>query len=362
MRLALLIYDGLETISGGYLYDRKLVEYLRGKGDTVEIISIPWQNYPRNLMDNFSSTLINRLRDLDVDILLQDELNHPSLFWTNRRLKGKIDYRIVSIVHHLRSSEVRPGPENAFYRAVEKIYLSNVSGFIFNSRTTWQAVSELIKGEPAGVVAYPGADRFSPQFQESEIVQRTLQNGPLKLLFLGNLIPRKGLKTLLEALSQVPAECCRLDVVGNMEMDKAYAREVRQQVKETGLDERVEFLGTMQDPDLANRMCSSQVMVVPSTYEGFGIVYLEGMGFGMPAIGTTSGAAREIITPEVNGFLITPNDAGTLARYLIELSQNRKRLLEMSLASLQSYRSHPTWTQTGERIRNHLLESIEGRT
>jgi glycosyltransferase involved in cell wall biosynthesis len=362
MRLALLIYDSLDTISGGYLYDRKLVEYLRGQGDAVEIISMPWRNYLRNLMDNLSATLFNRLRELDVDILLQDELNHPSLFWTNRRLKGKIDYRIVSIVHHLRSSEVRPGPENALYRAIERIYLSNISGFIFNSQTTRQAVSRLIKREPAGVVAYPGSDRFSPQIQESEIVQRALQKGPLKVLFLGNLIPRKGLKTLLEALSRVPAECCRLDVVGNMEMDKAYVREVRQQAKEKGLDERVEFLGTMEDADLANRMCSSQVMVVPSTYEGFGIVYLEGMGFGMPAIGTTSGAAGEIIAPEVNGFLITPGDAGTLARYLIELSQNRKRLLDMSLASLQSYRSHPTWSQTGERIRAHLLESIEGNT
>ena len=361
MRLALLIYDGLDTISGGYLYDRKLIEYLRGQGDAVEIISIPWQNYLRNLMDNISAMLFNRLRELDVDILLQDELNHPSLFWTNQRLKGKVNYRIVSIVHHLRSSEVRPGPENAFYRAIERIYLSNISSFIFNSQTTWQAVSKLIKREPSGVVAYPGADRFSPQIQESKIVQRALQNGPLKLLFLGNLIPRKGLKTLLEALSQVPAECCRLDVVGNMEMDKAYAREVKQQVKEKGLDERVEFLGTMADLDLANRMCSSQVMV-PSTYEGFGIVYLEGMGFGLPAIGTTSGAAREIITPEVNGFLIPPNDAGNLARYLIELSQNRKRLLDMSLASLQSYRSHPTWAQSGERIRAHLLGSIEGKT
>jgi glycosyltransferase involved in cell wall biosynthesis len=362
MRLALLVYNSLDAISGGYLYDRKLVDYLEEQGDTVEIVSIPWRNYLRHLMDNFSASLFNRLRELKADILLQDELNHPSLFWTNRRLKSKIGCPIISIVHHLRSSEIYPGPENAFYRSIEKIYLSSVDGFILNSQTTRHEVVKLIKREPSGVVAYPGADRFSSEIQEGEITQRAMQNGPLRLMFVGNLIRRKGLKTLLDALSQVPAECCKLNIVGSMEVDKTYVREVRQQVIEKGLDDRVEFLGIMEDADLANLMCSNHVMVVPSTYEGFGIVYLEGMGFGLPAIGTTSGAAREIITPEVNGFLITPNDASNLARYLIELSQNRKRLLDMSLASLRSYRSHPTWKQSGEQIRAYLQGFLERRT
>ena len=57
MRLGLLIYGSLDTLSGGYLYDRKLVEHLRRAGDSVEIISIPWRSYPAHLADNFSSRL-----------------------------------------------------------------------------------------------------------------------------------------------------------------------------------------------------------------------------------------------------------------------------------------------------------------
>ncbi len=52
MRLGLVIYGNLETISGGYLYDRKLVEHLERQGDQVEIISLPWRNYARHLGDN----------------------------------------------------------------------------------------------------------------------------------------------------------------------------------------------------------------------------------------------------------------------------------------------------------------------
>ncbi len=60
MRLALLIYGGLDTLSGGYLYDRKMVAYLREHGDDVSLVSLPWRSYPRHLMDNFSTPLFER--------------------------------------------------------------------------------------------------------------------------------------------------------------------------------------------------------------------------------------------------------------------------------------------------------------
>ena len=87
MRIGLVIYGSLDTFSGGYLYDRKLVAHLRDAGDEVEIISIPWRNYAAHLTDNFSASLLRRLAGSRFDVLIQDELNHPSLFWLNQRLR-----------------------------------------------------------------------------------------------------------------------------------------------------------------------------------------------------------------------------------------------------------------------------------
>src|SRR5687767_12125907 len=80
MRIGLVIYGSLDTLSGGYLYDRKLVEYLRSQEDSVEIISLPWRNYAAHLIDNFSFRLPDSQR---FDILIQDELNHASLILAN---------------------------------------------------------------------------------------------------------------------------------------------------------------------------------------------------------------------------------------------------------------------------------------
>ena len=55
MRVGLVIYGSLETLSGGYLYDRKLVDYLRRQGDEVQIISFPGQDYARHLLHNLDA-------------------------------------------------------------------------------------------------------------------------------------------------------------------------------------------------------------------------------------------------------------------------------------------------------------------
>ena len=106
MKIGLVIYGSLDTLSGGYLYDRKLVDYLRSQGDTVEVISLPWRNYAAHLTDNFhfqasiSNVIASEAKQSPTqqkfDILIQDELNHPSLIFANQ---GK-----HSLSHHFTCS------------------------------------------------------------------------------------------------------------------------------------------------------------------------------------------------------------------------------------------------------------------
>jgi glycosyltransferase involved in cell wall biosynthesis len=358
LRIGLLIYGSLQTTSGGYVYDRKLVEHLRCKGDKVWVISLPWRSYAQHLGDNLSFSLLRQLERLPLDILLQDELNHPSLFLLNRWLRTRTGYLIISIVHHLRSSEARSTWQNRFYRCVEHHYLLTVDGFVFNSQTTRSVVEKLVGQKRPAVVAYP-ATSLRPDITEDEIAARVMQPGPLRIVFLGNVIPRKGLHTLLDALEQLPRDEWSLTVVGNLSVDKSYVRTIHRQVARSGLAKQVLFLGPISDIDLNIWLKENHLLVVPSSYEGFGIVYLEGMGFGLPAIASTAGAAREIINHGRNGFLMELEDTSALAQHLHQLSQDRKQLLAMSLEARRCYLSHPTWDVTAERIRMFLQTIVE---
>jgi glycosyltransferase involved in cell wall biosynthesis len=356
MKIGFLIYGLLETLSGGYMYDRKLVEYLRAQGDTVEIISLPWRNYAAHLTDNFTIKLSNNL-----DILIQDELNHPSLIAANL---GKHSYPIISLIHHLRCFELRPKWQNDFYRVVEKKYLQSVDGFIFNSKTTRGVVNGLLGNNMPEIVAYPPTDRFGDAISEEEIKARASQS-PLRILFLGNIIERKGLHTLLEAIRLSTFDpsiklraSLKLDIVGSLTADHKYAKQMQELVMANGLSSMVNFHGSLDDELLKEKLKQAHILIVPSSYEGFGIVYLEGMAFGLPAIGTTAGAAGEIIERGRTGYLIEPNDSATLATHISQLASDRNLLTELSLNARKRYIQQQSWNVTAGQIRAFLQSMI----
>ena len=349
MKIGLIIYGSLDTVSGGYLYDRKLVESLRKRGDQVEIISLPWRNYAAHLTDNFHFRLPSGL-----DLIIEDELNHPSLLEANRR---EHSCPVVSLVHNLHSLEPRPAWQNDLYQIVERSYLNSVDGIIFNSSTTCDAVQALIGDQKPFVIANPPTDRFGSRLNENQIRSRANEANPLRLLFLGNVIPLKGLHVLLETLRH-PAFDFRLDIVGSLNVDPTYARKMQEKANACGLSSKVFFHGILDGEPLAEQFEYAQVMVMPSSYEGFGIAYLEGMGFGLPAIATTSGAASEFITDGTNGYLIPLENSSVLAERLVMLANDRDLLARMSVNALKRYQQQPAWEQTIDCIRDFLLQMI----
>ncbi|HEX8137908.1 MAG TPA: glycosyltransferase family 4 protein [Pyrinomonadaceae bacterium] len=358
MRVGLVIYGSLETLTGGYLYDRALVNYLKARGDEVEVISLPWRTYGRHLTDNLSSSLRRRLQNAEFDLLIQDELNHPSLFLINRLLKKRIAYPIVTIVHLLRASESRLSWLNRMYGALEQQYLKTVDGAIFNCHTTRRAVERLLKRKLPGIVAYPGRDRLIPAVSVEELTRRALGPGPLRIIFLANVVPNKGLNVLLDALNQLPLRSWHLTVAGSLTMNPAYVRTIRHQITRAGLSNHVEMIGAMPHDKVPELLARSHVLAVPSYYEAIGMAYLEAMGFGLPVIASRAGGAREIITHGEQGFLVAPGDANSIAGYLREIEQDRPRLIEMSRSASKRFSAHPTWEQSLGDIREFLQTLI----
>lgn len=355
MHIGLIIYGSLDTMSGGYLYDRKLVAYLRAQGDTVDVISLPWRNYLSHLTDNLHFRLPPGL-----DLLIEDELNHPSLLAANAQPHP---YPLLSLVHNLHSSEKRPAWQNSFYRAVEKRFLKSVDGFIFNSTTTRDAVFSLVSDhrlasswDKPSVIATPGGDRLG-MITPEQVRARTTSIGPLRLLFLANVTSLKGLHVLIDALELVTSDFS-LDVIGSLTVEPLYAQELQKKVAVRGLSSKIFFHGILDGETLTEKLQFSQVLIIPSFYEGFGISYLEGMAFGLPAIGTTAGAIPQLISDGVNGFLIEPGDSNALAKFIDQLASDRGLLTRLSLAALESFRSQPTWDQSAETIRRFLIQML----
>ena len=348
MRVGLVVYGDLGTTSGGFLYDRKLATALREAGHRVSVVSLPWRDYPRALAHNLDPRIRRRLRGFDL--LVEDELCHPSLVGHNRA----VDAPVVAVVHHLRSGERWPAWQRPVYRAVERRYLGSVDAAIYASGAT-RRDAERLAGPRPSVVARPAGDRFDPDIGPAEIADRA-ERDPLELCFVGNLVPRKGLYGLLDGLARVPGDW-RLSVVGSESADPEYAREARQRARTLGIADRVRFEGRLPDLALADRLAESHLLAVPSLFEGYGVVYLEGMGFGLPAVATTAGGAPELVTHGEDGFLVAPGDAAAVSEAVETVLTDRERLREMSLAARRRFERHPGWDESMATAR-HFLEAV----
>jgi glycosyltransferase involved in cell wall biosynthesis len=355
MRVAWVIDGRLDQVSGGYLYDRLIVDHLRRQDVTVEVVSLPAGAYGARLARGLWSDVAERVAAAAPEVVVQDELSHPALLRANRRLaRSHPGLPRLALVHHLRSSEPRSPLSNFFYRAVERSYLSSVDGLIFNSRATRESVHRLRLPPVPAAVAVPGADRLGGSIEAEAIGSRARQPGPLRILFLGNLIPRKGLVTLIEAVALLPTGSARLEVAGSAEADPAYARQARRRVERLRLQDVVRFRGVLDGDDLARAMREAHVLAVPSSYEGYGMAYLEGMGCGLLPIAGSNGGASEFIRHGENGFLVDGRDPAGLALLLASLHSDRPRLARLGMAARATYAAHPTWEQTGAVIHAFL--------
>jgi glycosyltransferase involved in cell wall biosynthesis len=263
----------------------------------------------------------------------------------------------------LRLNEEISGWQRWLTRIVEKSFLSSLDGLICNSQTTLHSVRALLGSNASdplcAVVAYPGKDHLRGGLTEREIDRRARDGKELRVLFLGNLIPRKGVHWLLAALDASRDFPFHLDLVGDEGRDPTYARHLRQRVEQAGLSDRVRFWGLVAEDTLQRILQENQVLVVPSAYEGFGIAYLDGMRYGLAIVASASGGAGELITEGREGYLIAPGDVFALAKRLRHLHNDRGHLAEMGIAARKRFAEHPTWAESAAKIRQFLLHFLE---
>ncbi len=170
-----------------------------------------------------------------------------------------------------------------------------------------------------------------PNFEKHTRSELGLSDDDFILIAVGRLIKRKGLKYLIKAIEKLDDGRIKLLIIGDgpdKENLKALSRELK-------IDSQVNFLGPIWGDKKFQYLHASDVFVLPSLHEGFGIVFLEAMYCGLPIITTNYGGQRDFIIDTENGFLVPVGNVDALAdkiRFLLtnekvrhKISKNNKR-------------------------------------
>jgi glycosyltransferase involved in cell wall biosynthesis len=338
--IAFVVPGPLDQLTGGYLFERHIVEGLRARGRRVRVIELSTRDPDagRSTLDSLpedTSTVIDGLAlgYLGDTVMLQA-----------RRL------RLVAFVHGPLALETGLSPAAA-QRAMlfEARLLSRVRGVICPSRKTAAAVEDYgISPERIAVVS-PGTARPARPLGRWRRRVRAL-------LCVANLVPRKGHTLLVEALSRIRDLDWSLTCIGSLDRDPATARSVRRKIAATGLGRRITLAGERLPQQVARAYREADAFVLPSFHEGYGMAYAEAMVHGLPVIATTAGAIPETV-PGDAGLLVPPGDPGALARALRRVIAEPTFAAGLAAGSRAAGSSLPGWPQaakTWEMAFDHL--------
>ena len=151
-------------------------------------------------------------------------------------------------------------------------------------------------------------------------------DGPT-VLFVGRHEPRKGLAVLLDAMQQLP-DHVRLWIVGHGPETEALQASV-------GSDARYEWLGAIDDKEMASRLRGADVFCVPSLRgESFGVVLLEGMAASTPVVAADLPGYRNVVIDGDEAILVPPGDSAALAAGLMSALTDVKRVDSLVAAGL----------------------------
>jgi glycosyltransferase involved in cell wall biosynthesis len=170
-------------------------------------------------------------------------------------------------------------------------------------------------------------------------------NGGCGVLCVGNWTPAKGIHTLIAAAARLPGVF--LDLVGDAP-DAAYAARVRRAIAASGLGPRVRVHGSLGSSALARRYSAAAIFALPSTHEGYPIVFAEALARGLPIIGCDIPAVREVTAGAA--ILVPPGRVAPLAAALQRLVTDERARRRLARRSLLRARRLPTWAESEARF------------
>lgn len=179
-------------------------------------------------------------------------------------------------------------------------------------------------------VIHNGVDvsRFYPMDKNNLLEQLKLAKDMQRIIYVGGIIWSKGLKYLLEAFRIVKQRRERVELLMLGGVTGTYwekeAAEIKNLTKELGINESVRFLGKMPNEKIPQWMNLSDVLILPSLSEGFGVVLVEALSCGIPVISTRCGGPQDIVNDDV-GNLVDPKDSEGLAEAIIYVLENRAK-------------------------------------
>jgi glycosyltransferase involved in cell wall biosynthesis len=345
--LYFVIPGKLSTMTGGYEYDRQLIAGLLGMGIRVHHVELS-ARFPVPDSVAMAEAAAKMAAIPDGAVVLAD-----GLAWGTMDMIAQAEHQrltIIALCHHPLAFEsgLSTAQQVALFRS-EKTALELSRAIVVTSQATAALLIKAYDVPPGKLtVALPGTQQQTFAACEGE---------PPVLLTVATLTQRKAHDVLIDALSRITNLPWTARFVGGNEFDPAWAAHLRKITDALGLGERISFVGSVTD--LTPEYTNADLFVLPSRFEGYGMVFAEALSFGLPVVAARAGAVPDVV-PESAGVLVNADDATALAFALHQLLSDKRRYQQLRLGAQTAAAALPAWQDTANIV-NKLLMTLSTR-
>ena len=347
-RLVFAIPGDLHTATGGYIYDRHIIEGLRASGWQVQVLGLG-DGFPYPTPGTRQEAC-ERLLTLEPGVpVVIDGLAFGVLPEVAAQLRQR--HPLIALVHHPLAFETGlSAQQSAHFKDTERRALAHATGVVVTSPATLHDVVEHFAVPRSAITSIlPGTDRVVR-------VSRPSAQGPLQLLAVGSVVKRKGFDVLLPALAQLSELPWHLTIAGDLTRDAEAVAQLQADLDRFDLSTRVSVLGAIDSAQLQILYSQADVFVLASRFEGYGMAYAEALAHGLPVIGTTAGAIPDTV-PQTAGLLAEPGDVDSLRNALHQIIQDQALRQSLSQGALFAAAQQPSWADCA-RLFEGVVESI----
>jgi glycosyltransferase involved in cell wall biosynthesis len=317
--IAFLVPGDLDTLTGGYAYDRQIIGGLRATGWDVDVLGL--QGAAEQIADIPDGRVV--VADGLAFGVIPDIVTQHA-----QRL------RWVALVHHPLALETGLSERQSqqLFESEQRA-LASARLVIVTSPATATALGRY--GLPASRIQV-----VEPGTHPAPLATGSL-NG-LSLLCVATVTPRKGHEVLIEALCGLQDRAWTLHCVGSLNRNADTARALRAAIAMHGMSERIHLHGEVDEAQLAARYAQADVFVLPSFHEGYGMVLAEALAHGLPIVSTTAGAIPDTV-PREAGLLLPPGDALALRAALAQLLDDAGLRASLAAGARTARAGLPGW-------------------
>jgi glycosyltransferase involved in cell wall biosynthesis len=333
----------INSLTGGYGYDRELIKELTRLGFRMRVLNLPAE-FP-----NAGAEALRETAQIFAGIpagatVIVDGLAFGAMDEIAERESQRL--RLIALCHHPLALETGISEEDSQrFKKTETRALSFARCTIVTSAMTGKILaSDFAVPSEKILLAQPGTARQT----------FSACNNPVPILLtVATLTKRKAHDLLIAALAHVSHLPWQARFVGGKDFDPQWYDYLFNLVREKKFQDRITFVGNVEN--IATEFLAADVFVLPSHFEGYGMAFAEALAFGLPVIGAKAGAVADLV-PDTAGILIPPGDLSALTTALEGLLTNASERRQLQTGAQNAAKNLPTWADCAHKVADLLIK------